>query len=50
MTQPLPKRLAEPCAYCGKRDCTDRFDHDRWHSANEQTWRQRRRDTEGMSR
>ena len=36
----LPKRAAEPCGYCGRTDCEERFDHDRLDRGHEVTyWR-----------
>lgn len=38
---PLPQRLDTKCGYCGRADCTERWEHDRWNRANEDTWRRR---------
>lgn len=38
--QALPKRASTVCAYCGNPDCAERWQHDRWNEANEETiWR-----------
>jgi len=37
----LARRLADPCAYCGRIDCTDRWTHARYDAGNETTWHRR---------